>query len=73
MTTKTLGLLLLPLVPLSALGVIEIAGRLSRPDVEITTCTAAPAIEEHAPPHVQRFAKPPAPSPAPQPQPAPVA
>jgi len=71
MTTKTLGLLLLPLVPLSALGVIEIAGRLSRHDVEITTCTAAPAIEER--PHVQRFAKPPAPAPAPQPQPAPVA
>jgi hypothetical protein len=72
MTTKTLGLLLLPLVPLSALGVIEVAGRLSRPDVEITTCTAAPAIEEHVQPR-QRFAKPPAPSPAPAPQPAPVA
>ena len=73
MTTKTLGLLLLPLVPLSALGVIEIAGRCSKPDVEITTCTAAPTIEEHVQPEVRRFAKPPAPSPAPAaPYPPPV-
>ncbi len=72
MKTKTLSLLLLPLVPLSALGVMEIAGRFSKPDVEITTCTAAPTSEQHVQP-VQRFAKPPAPSPVQAPEPAPVA
>lgn len=72
MKTKTLTLLLLPLVPLGALGVMEIAGRFSKPDVQIMTCTAAPTIEEHVQP-VQRFAKPPAPSPVHAPHPAPVA
>ncbi len=54
----------------SARSVMEISGRFSKPDVEITTCTAAPTIEEHVQPEVQRFAKPPAPSPVHAPQPA---
>lgn len=65
----TIGLLLLPLVPLSAIGVVEIVGKVSRPDPVMTSCE--PIVEYVPEPH---FAKPPpSPAPAPQPQPAPVA
>lgn len=43
MTNKKLGLLLLPLVPLSAFGIVEIAGRIATP--EQPTIAVAPAVE----------------------------
>jgi hypothetical protein len=66
MTNKKLGLLLLPLVPLSALGIVEIAGRIATPE--------PPVVEHHvAPVVVERPVVAPAPvTPAPPPPVAPV-
>jgi len=43
-TNKKLGLLLLPLIPLSAFGIVEIAGRIVAP--------AQPVVEHHVAPVV---------------------
>lgn len=66
----TIGLLLLPLVPLSAIGVVEIVGKVSRPDPVMTSCK--PIVERVSIPE-PHFAKPPAPAPDHQPSPPPVA
>lgn len=44
MTNKKLGLLLLPLIPLSAFGIVEVAGRISPSSPAIESCdvTSAP-------------------------------
>ena len=75
MTNKKLGLLLCPLLPLTAIGIVEVAGTLSAmtdpPPVHVVRETRE--VHEVAPPSVQ-FSAPPRPSlPAPEPAPLPTA
>lgn len=42
MTNKKLGLLLLPLIPLSALGIVEVVHRIAPPNVEVANCVTPP-------------------------------
>lgn len=66
MTNKKLGLLLLPLVSLSAIGLVEVVRVISAP-------TPAPVICESPSPVPLPQPPPPTPKPAPTPHPAPVA
>jgi hypothetical protein len=73
-STKKLTLLLLPLVPLSALGIVEVANAITKPAAS-TTCEAhvSPTVQpkvaqpRYSAPH---FAKQPALAPVQAPQPA---
>ncbi len=62
-TSKKLGFLLLPLIPLSAIGVVEIVNGLIPPKPpEVSEIGCRPALEA-----THQFAKPPMPAPQPQP------
>jgi hypothetical protein len=62
MSNKKLGLLLLPFVPLTAIGIVEVAGSIMPPKHE--PVAVAPDCVLPAAPPVRRFAEPP---PAPEP------
>ncbi len=49
MTNKKLGLLLLPLVPLSAFGIVEIAGRIVTPEQPTVAVVERPVVLTPAP------------------------
>ena len=75
MTNKKLGLLLCPLLPLTAIGIVEIAGTLSPMTDPPPVCETRETrvVHEIEPPSVQ-FSTPPKPSlPAPEPAPLPTA
>ncbi len=66
-TNKKLGLFLLPLLPLTAIGIVEVADR-----VMPTTDTTQVAVQPTKPTPVKPNPPPPGPKPAPQPpRPAP--
>jgi hypothetical protein len=75
-STKKLTLLLLPLVPLSALGIVEVANAITKPAAS-TTCeahvspTVQPKVAQPEPRYsAPHFAKQPALAPVQAPQPA---
>lgn len=50
MTNKTLGLLLLPLVPLSAIGIVSLVDRALPVAPAVVECAAPPAVVRHREP-----------------------
>ncbi len=68
--TKKLGLLLLPLVPLSALGLVKVINVISNPAAKVEMVVVC---EQPKPPAPMPRLMPPVPAPAHAPHPAPVA
>ncbi len=62
MTNKKLGLVMAPLLPLTAIGIVEVADALvaltSPPPVAIVEVRESPVVREHVPPPSVRFARP---------------